>query len=280
MTRPALEPLTREARTAISAAVRTTPATLDAWRQLHYAAQAASEVGKGWGAFREDDSHSSFTWADGALRGVVIPAARPFRAVLHARGLVLSLIAEDGATLAERSLDGATLPQALAWVRAEAERCTGEAARQPAGPAPDLPAHALAAGAAFAARDPEAFASLASLLDAAHILLTAVAAALANASPVQIWPHHFDMATLASVAPDRTLGVGLAVPDALEAAGYWYVSPWAAVAPSATRWPSLGLGRWIERTGGLRMALLALDESAALPAFLRDAIAASLANLG
>jgi len=43
-------------------AVTPTAALVDAWRQLHHAAQIASEVGKSWAAARADDSHSNFAW--------------------------------------------------------------------------------------------------------------------------------------------------------------------------------------------------------------------------
>jgi hypothetical protein len=139
-------------------------------------------------------------------------------------------------------------------------------------PAPDLPKHALADGAAFARHDAASFASLAALLAGADALLRALAGALPSPSPVRIWPHHFDIAVLAAPARDRAIGVGLAVPDALHASGYWYVSPWAATPPS----------------GGLRLAALPLDAWTASPArerapalarFLRDAVAGAARQL-
>ena len=210
----------------------------DAWRQLHYAAQAASEVGKSWSAPRADDSHSSLVWEGTALLGERVRAAHPFRAALDVPSFALSLRDETGADLATLPLAGETLVGALAWTRAEAARRAGPA-RQ-----------------------------------------------LAVADPVRVWPHHFDMAALAAVAPDRTIGVGHAVPDAVEPSGYWYVSPWAADAASraGSRWPALAHGRWVDRGGPLRMAVFPLDAWSALPTpargralgeFLADAVGAS-----
>jgi len=279
------------AASAFARPVMPSAALLDAWRQLHYAAQVASEVGKAWAPPQADDSHSSFGWQDGCLVGAWAPAARRFRASLRARDLELALVDEAGTALARRALSGSKLDEAMAWVRDAALRAAGGPARQPAAPAPELPPHPIAAGAPFAL-EPAPFAELARLLAAANTVLCEVAKPL-GAGAVRVWPHHFDMAALAAVeerrgAATKTLGVGLATPDAIAGAGYWYASPWAAREPaSALRWPPLECGRWIERGAALRMAALPLDElaaaaagPAALAGFLADAVAACRASLG
>jgi len=177
----------------------------------------------------------------------------------------------------------------MAWVRNAAARAAGEAQRQVPRPAPDLPPHPIAKGARFAVRD-RAFADLAQLLDAADGVARAVAEAL-EGGPVRIWPHHFDLATLAVVeahAGDAvaTIGVGLAPPDAIATSGYWYVSPWTQCKIAGASWQRLAVGRWVER-GELRMGALPLDALAAgvdrradLARFLSDAVGTCLAALG
>jgi hypothetical protein len=263
----------------------------DAWRQLHYAAQAASEVAKAWATPQPDDSHSSFTWEGRSLLGARVAAPRPFRAALEVPTLTLALRDERGTQLAAHPLDGTTLAAALAWSRAEAERLAGEPARQPAVPAPDLPPHPIATGAAFALGHPARFAALGALLAGAHALLGELFRQLGVAGPVRVWPHHFDMAALAAFGTDRSLGAGLAVPDAIAPSGYWYVSPWAArTAASGASWPALAHGRWAEHGGPLPMAVFALDDwsalptaaarSAALTRFLADAVRTGRERLG
>ena len=109
---------------------------------------------------------------------------------------------------------------------------------------------------------------------------------------MRIWPHHFDLATLAAVETRAgeavaTIGVGLASPDAVDASGYWYVSPWTQRGVAGASWPRLAMGRWLERGGDLRMGALPLDALAAstdrrgdLARFLADAVGACLAALG
>jgi hypothetical protein len=269
-----LDPHSIEAAAQRVAAAAPAPgaALVDAWRQLHYAAQAASEVGKGWAAPLADDSHSSFGWDGGALAGARVEAPQPFRAQLRARDLELRLVADDGASLAAIPLAGRTLAEALASVRAHAERLAGPA-RQRAAPAPDLPKHPIGDGAAFSPRDVASFAALDALLDGAASLLDAIAPSLPEASPVRVWPHHFDMAVLAWPARDRTIGVGLAAPDGQHASGYWYVSPWAATPPrDGLRLAALALDGWSAQPPG--------ERAAALARFLRDAIDDAARRLG
>lgn len=289
MSLPKRSTLAAAAELVASEPVAPTPAFVDTWRQLHYAAQLASEVGKAWAVAQPDDSHSSFTWSHGELLGAPVAAPSRLRATLRVRDLELRLVAEDGTALASRSLGGVTLAEGMRWIRAEAARLAGPP-RQLAAPAPDLPHHLVADGAPFTARAQD-LAALARLLGGADALLRAVTDAQGAKSPVSIWPHHFDMAVLLEPAPQRTIGVGLAVPDALEASGYWYVSPWSAQPPEpdATHWPPLAHGRWIARGDAPRMAALPLgawsalgDASLrrdALVDFLTTAISASEANL-
>jgi hypothetical protein len=290
MSVPDLHLLTIAAGEAARTASPPGTAFRDAWLQLHYASQLASEVGKAWGEPQADDSHSSLGWRDGALVGPLIEAPRPFRAALRPRELTLTLVGTDGALVAARPLAGVRFADAMQWVRTQAARAAGGEARHVSVPAPDLPPHPVADGAAFRIDASGAFAALADLLAGADRVLGAVAAALPDASPVRVWPHHFDMATLATITTQRTLGVGLATPDAIEPGGYWYVSPWSASPPSgpAREWCALSHGRWIPR-GALQMAVLPLGAWSALTGpdaraevlgrFLHDACGCAAANL-
>jgi hypothetical protein len=281
-----------DALSGATGSVDPTPALVDAWRQLHHAAQIASEVGKSWAPPQADDSHTNFEWRDGSLLGAAIPAPRRFRAALRVFDLDLRLVTADGSVLASYPLDGATAASGRVWVRAQAERLSGEGPRQRAVPAPDLPLHPVAGGAPFAVKEAAGFADLTRLLAAADAVLRRIGEDASGASPVRCWPHHLDLAILIQLegAPSRTIGLGLAGPDTIEASGYWYVSPWSERPPAAAHWPAPPRGRWIERGGPLPLAALSLAElsgqggagarRAAVAAFLASAFEASRAALG
>ena len=235
---------------------------VDTWRQLHYAAQAASEIGKGWGDPAADDSHSALVWENGALRSVRIGGS-----IFATLEFVPFQIRVGESALA---LEGRTPEEVLVWVRGRAEEGLGPA-RQAADPAPDLPEHELGSGSAFAVVDPRAFGVLRDLYSAADKTLRMISATLPDRPEVLCWPHHFDIAALHVLSRDEsgamlgTIGVGLAVPDELEPEGYVYASGWsrdgvinAAELPNGTRWEGtmgvFALSGLAEPGGGARVA--------------------------
>ena len=266
----------------------------DAWRQVHFAAQVAAEFGKGWAEAKDDDSHSAFQWfndADG-LEGAA--AGDPeSRCRLKFEGLEVSLRRADGRTARDIGLRGRTLEQGMEWIREAATEQAGPP-RQEAKPAPDLPDHAVASGAEFGP-DVGALNDLADIYDATDRMLRTLAEVLPDTeeSP-KIWPHHFDIATLITIAKDsgdvtKTIGVGLTPPDSVDDNGYWYVSPWSkGDAGQNASWPALPHGHWHDR-GDLKMAvfpvseLIAIEgseaEGRALAEFVASAFTACLAAL-
>jgi len=260
---------------------------IQAWREAHFGAQAAAELGKSWADERDDDSHSSFAWFRGedgrGLEGV--PAVdKGYVARLKFEGLELSVFdPSDGRTVADLTLVGRTLDEAMAWMAETCEREIGPR-RQASRPAPDLPGHPLADGAAFA-DERHGFNDLADLYDATFLTIERLRGSVEAFGAARCWPHHFDMASLAVLAEDdsgamtKTVGFGITPPDALEADGYWYVSPWRRDgADGGGSSPGLSVGRWEDRGGGVSMAVLPVSElsgdgerSARLAGFVADA---------
>lgn len=99
-------------------------------------------------------------------------------------------------------------------------------------------------------------------------------------SPVVCWPHHFDMATLVSLAKsDTSVGIGISPGDEYYEQPYAYVSPYPR--PAAPRLAELPPGgRWHTKDflGAVALAddILALrDARAAMLAFIRGAFDSS-----
>lgn len=256
------------------------------WRQLHHAAQAASEAGKAWAAPREDDGHSAFRWdaGRGRLLGARIDGARPFRAGLELDPLAVVIVPEAEGAERRMLLEGRTLAAATAWVRGEAEAMTGAGPRQEARPAPDLPDHPVASGDDFGGG--EAFARVREIYAAGAHLLGALAEGLDDRPEIMVWPHHFDMAVLHVVSRDATggiaatIGVGVTPPDLIESSGYIYVSAWrrdGSVDPSGIA-PAL---RWEGSMAVLPLAMLAEPHARGrIAGGVADALAACRAALG
>jgi hypothetical protein len=183
-----------------------------------------------------DFSHTALDWdADqGVLVGATVADGR--RAALRPGDLSLSF--GDGRLV----LDGLSLEEGLAWLSEQAGRPLKR-------PEHDLPDHAVATGGAFSGTDAEALAEIGEWFSAARHVIGAFADRRDDASPVRVWPHHFDLATLLTVreaqgdAEARTIGVGMSAGDGSYSYPYFYATPWPY--PSAA--PDVALpsgGRW------------------------------------
>lgn len=255
--------------------------------QLHWAVQVAAAVGKQLLPKQPDFSQQSFEWSErtGALVQGPVEAARPFRSALKLAELSLSLLDRLGSPIAELPLSGRTLDDAYAWLQGEVERLlAGKLAEPLERPGAEMPAHPVGSGRRFALADSGPFAELARWFADADRLLREVQRMTPGASPVRCWPHHFDLATLITVAagetPEsaKTVGVGLSPGDGGRPAPYFYVTPWP-YPPSPPLPPLAGGGAW--NTEGWLGAVLeaqallgAKDQEGQAREFLVSAIAA------
>lgn len=280
--------------------------------QLHHAAQPAAAVGKLLLPHQEDYGEQSFRWAASSrcLAQGTVAAATPFRAALRPAPPALLLLSAQG-VLRELPLDGRTLDEVYGWLAARLGELLGRPLpgelERPAG----LPGHPVAAGGCFDAGDDEAFAELARLYGNADRVLEAWAATWPAASAVRCWPHHFDIATLASLTPaismdpmismmeadepmpaapeeGRTIGLGMVPGDEGRPGPYFYVTPWPR--PEGRELPPLPAGGTWNTDGWLGAVLPApsfMDprqdaavQAAAVESFLRSAADACRLLLG
>lgn len=220
----------------------------DARLQLHWAAQAASAIGKQLLDHRPDYGEQSFQWdpANRLLAQGQIPAnTAGFRSALRPSPPAILLLG----TSKELSLDGRTVEEAYAWLESEVPPLLGGPLNRPLERPGEMPAHAVGSGSPISAHDHEAFEELAAWLDAAHHLLTGVARRHRGASAVRLWPHHFDIATLLSLDPGgdpetaRSIGAGLALGDSFKGEPYIYITPWPYPSKDSTLPPPAG-GSW------------------------------------
>lgn len=265
---------------------------VDARRQLHWAAQAASSVGKRLLEHQPDFGEQSFRWIEEtrALAQGTVAGPRPFRSALRPSPPAFLLLDGDNRPLRELPLDGRTLEEAFRWLEEEIAGLLGRPVDPPLDRTADIEAHPAGSGAPFSAADAGAFAELADWFATAHRLLTAVAGENPGASAVRCWPHHFDIATLILLDAEasetaRSIGAGLSPGDTGRPAPYFYVTPWPY--PSTEKLPDLeGGGTWnTEGWVGAVLESATLQDGAGDPAhraerFLESAVAACRALLG
>lgn len=269
--------------------------------QLHHAAQLVASAGQTFAAPEEDDSHRAMIWSGEleALVGSGFAGPYPFRVGLRPRDLTLLLLDRTGQALGTLPLQGRPRKEGYEWLSLAVATYLGGAPPVLERPTYELPAHPVADGEPFDV-DADALRVVTHLYGGAAELLDAIGRSRPEASVVRCWPHHFDVATLLTVAAgggtggdqtgnetpgggtgQRTIGVGLAPSGGGLDDWYWYVTPHPC--PEALALPPLeGPGTW--HTEGWTGAVLTGEAvTAADPhrrrsmvrAFVDEAVAAS-----
>jgi hypothetical protein len=225
--------------------------------QAHHALQWLARAARAYVPPLPDDGHTNLGW-DGALGGFT---TQPMKdgAWLSLKIADLTLALHGGETsshVKSFALDGRPDAQAGRWL-SEQLAARGLNADALSAPSPyEIPAHAVAQGAAYGAADlTDALAELAAWFDNAGHSLGAIRRQMLErtwvASPVRCWPHHFDLATLTTL-PARnadaagSIGAGLSPGDEYYDEPYFYVSVYPE--PDPRMLPTLPmLGHWHER---------------------------------
>ncbi len=262
--------------------------------QLHYAIQFIAATGAALAEPLPDYSHTSLDWNPdlAVFLGAPIRAATPFRVALNPVTLTSILLDSHRETIASLALTQKTLAEGMNWLKDEIAKLGADASKIEflAYPPDDFPDHPLAHGAAFHNREESGRQELIDYYAHTHRLLQEIVDATEDASPIHIWPHHFDMAILIMLAGKKggepmTIGIGMSPGDKIYDEPYWYVSPYPY--PDTVSLPSLaGHGFWhTEHWVGavLNASKLTQDTAEAqeeqVRAFLQSALEASEALL-
>ena len=255
--------------------------------QLHYAIQFMAAVGNFLTEPQPDYSHASLLW-NSELKVFVsglVPTEQPFQVALEPVSLTSLVLDAERNKLAEFSLPQKTLDEGMNWLKQTIAPLGADIAKLIFVSYPeDFPDSPLTRGATFQDGDEVQRLELTAYFANTNSILQAVAANTEGASPVRIWPHHFDIATLISLpyTPQGeavSIGVGMSPGDGSYDEPYWYVTPWPYPAP-ANLTELTGGGIW--HTEGwvgaiLTASQLSQDEKQPekLAAFLDSAISAS-----
>ena len=227
-------------------------ALVAARNQAHHAVQWVTRLSRANLPARPGDHHSNLGWHRDRQALVSHELAASDRAVYRA-GLridAMTLFIAEGATaIDEFALDSHNDAEAGAWLDGLADRIGLRPATGVVLPyqlPPVIGTHYTCA----AAR-PD-FVTLARWFDAGDDILQETRMKLVGVvpgpSPVRCWPHHFDMATLLSLAsgdPETapSIGIGMSPGDDFYAEPYFYISPWPA--PPVDALPNLPKpGHW------------------------------------
>ena len=230
---------------------------------LHHAVQLVAAVGRSLVPARGDDGHTSLEWRakPRGFLGQEAPGARPWRTALSLDDLSLVVQAEGG-ELGRLELAGRTKGEAFAWLVNQAHYL-GAAADKLSLDAPyAVPQDVV--GAVFAVPADGSLAELGRWYTNADKLLRGEAEGWADAAPVRVWPHHFDIGSVLPFGPTGGEGapsivIGLSPGDEAIPEPYFYVTPW----PVPSTLPDLPAGGHWHREGWTGAVLLGSEVVAA-----------------
>lgn len=201
------------------------PALTDARLQVHHAAQLAAALGISYLPRRSDDSHTNLEWlsAAGVLASRDVPGDPPFRIGVRVADLTLCMLSGGDRLLGTIPLHARTIDEAASWIRERIADSGADSSRFTLSKHYQIPHHAVDDGAPFDTSHGASFQQLAAWFELGASTLGRVRAAN-DGSEVRCWPHHFDLATLLTAAPERTVGVGLEPGDVYYDEPYFYVN--------------------------------------------------------
>ncbi|NJL49796.1 MAG: hypothetical protein HC929_23210 [Leptolyngbyaceae cyanobacterium SM2_5_2] len=256
------------------------PSELVAHRlQLHYAIQFIAATGLALSQTKPDGSQITLDW-DPQLKGFVgQPIPHTAIQVALFPVALTSVILSQHQPVATLSLVGQTMTQALHWHKTELAKLgiAAESLTLLDYSPDDFPDHPLAHGATFEMGEAAGREAVIAYYASTQPLLAKIVAANPAASPIYIWPHHFDMATLmtypsATDADIRYLGVGLSPGDQTYPEPYWYISPYPY--PALDALPNLAVGIWhTEHWVGAVLTASQVNDNATPATFLPTAVA-------
>jgi hypothetical protein len=221
--------------------------------QAHYAAQWLARAARAYISPEPDDSHTSLIW-NRDLDGLVThPFKNGMRLSLQLNKLSLTL-RDDGTThIHSITLNGQSDLQVRQWLGEQFSSLDLDAGALDAAPPYEIPPYAIAQGGLYDDITlADALAELAAWFANAQILLDRIKSQVIGrklaVSPVCCWPHHFDLATLITLAKRGAdtkgyIGVGLSPGDNYYDEPYFYVSVYPK--PDPAMLPTLPMfGHW------------------------------------
>lgn len=233
---------------------------------LHEALQALSRAARANLPATTDDSHAAFQWVELDRTGFATRSLTPTVALMLGFDPARYVLRSNDVVAASLPLAGQDCRSAAAWLENELTRRGFKAPGNAEMPY-ELPFQADWSAATELA---PAIAELGALYGAASAGLADFAATLPSLapgpSPVTLWPHHFDIATLVQLQPGDAatapaIGVGVSPGDENYADAYLYCSPYPQPDRASLDAPPEG---WQWHTEGF-VSLVMTDPKAAAP---------------
>jgi len=239
----------------------------DARLQLHWAVQIIASYGNAVMEQQADDNQSNLGWENSLNALGSHPSSEGICVGLRLADLTLLILDNTQNVTSEYGLTGHTLQQGFGWLTSTYSTLAGVSPKRPfALREYEMPTHPVQQNATFSLEAPAPFQEYQHWFANAHHVLQALSENWQQASPIRCWPHHFDIATLVNLDPNksaeeaRSVGCGMSPGDTIYTEPYWYVNLWPY--PDKSQLPNLTVGKWhIEGWIGAILTATELGES-------------------
>jgi len=180
-----------------------------------------------------DDSHTNLEWKS-ELQSFVrsgFGTQGKLKLALNIAELKYQVF-EDDNLLAELALNSKTEMDAVAWFKEILKEKGMDVSSFTMEKHYEIPLTDQAQGKPYDLFDTAVFEALSDHFDIAHRVLTEIATAHKNSTPIRCWPHHFDLGILIILQENenpeemKSVGLGLSPGDGSYNQPYYYVSPW------------------------------------------------------
>lgn len=233
--------------------------------QQYHAAQFLAIAGRHLLPQKEDDSHTNFRYAPEIRSFVGNELAKGKRLGLKLDQLILEVLNGDLNPLAKLELQGKTLKMAYSELKQLLTKQDINTTNLKHELHYDTLDHPLKHGSAFKLSHPATHKEVIDQRQNAELVLEKVIAHIAHASPLAVWPHHFDTGTMIPLTYnpsgdlESSIGLGWAMADDQVDEPYFYLSFWSAKSEKLpSQMPELEAGKWM--TPAWNGAILSLSE--------------------
>jgi len=230
---------------------------------LHYCALILASTAHSLIEHKDDDSHTCL-YFNKSLNGFKTDLLfDDYQVAIQINSLTL-LISKGSDTIEELSLGGKTLADAFNWLNDKFKSIKADTAVITQRTYDDFPQHEIGSNGSFDSAIHGGLSQLGSQYYLAFELLSEISSAHKEASIVQTWPHHFDMATLLTFNTGDTkyIGAGFSPGDVHIKQPYYYVNPFPF--PEKNKLQELdSLGEWYTR--GFNGIVLPYDKIETVP---------------
>ncbi len=198
---------------------------------LHLASQFIGAAGKCLIVPEADGSHTSMRWKAGWFIGKSLPSKQRLHVALDTDGMILLLIDEQDEIMSSFDLTSKTYEEGIQWLKVTLEIFAINVDDFKIEMEADIPDHPVRHGGSFPFFPPEDYQTFIKTRNLGSKVMQYFANKYRNASPVETWPHHFDIATHVPLLKEgeettHAISLGMAIQDAYVDEHYFYITHW------------------------------------------------------